>query len=377
MMNDVRGGIIEREFNACGALDSIMFSETSCFDLSGSEQQRMRADLAWEAFEYHRRACGDYASYVERLDGGAVSEIAQIPVYPVSMFKMRPPCSADEGSVEAWYQSSGTSGLKSKVPRDRLTLQRLLGSVRTGLHLVDNWSEDDLAIINLGPELSEAGEVWFPYVMGLVELLYPTVSVVRNGKLDTDLAIRSMRDALDHRKHVGLVGPPYFVQRLMQALAQQGVVMSAKERLTVLTAGGWKRHTGAAVARHEFMANVLACFDLSSPAQVRDAFNQVELNSVIFECSNHQKHVPPWVYVGTCDPYRLVPQDAGVEGVLFYLDASATSYPAFILSDDIGTVREGRCACGREGLRVEVSRRLETRDSHGCALRMEKLYVEP
>ena len=60
----------------------------------------------------------------------------------------------------------------------------------------------------------------------------------------------------------------------------------------------------------------------------------------------------------------------GTEGVLAFLDASASSYPNFVLSEDFGVVDEGRCGCGRYGQRLTITRRINRIESRGCALKM-------
>jgi len=75
--------------------------------------------------------------------------------------------------------------------------------------------------------------------------------------------------------------------------------------MTVLTAGGWKRFSGQRIERAVFDPRACAAFGLADESQVRDAFNQVELNTVMIECSAHRKHVPPWLYAAARDPDRL------------------------------------------------------------------------
>jgi len=54
-----------------------------------------------------------------------------------------------------------------------------------------------------------------------------------------------------------------------------------------------------------------------------------------------------------------------------YLDASATSYPSFIVTDDVGEVHEGACPCGRSGTTLQIQRRLVSVAQRGCALTLD------
>jgi long-chain-fatty-acid---luciferin-component ligase len=117
-------------------------------------------------------------------------------------------------------------------------------------------------------------------------------------------------------------------------------------------------------------ADAVETLGLRDDGQVRDVFNQVELNTAFVECAQHQLHVPPWVEVIVRDPYDLSPVPPGETGLLSYLDPSATSYPCFLISEDIGMASTDGCACGRHGQTVEIRRRLLTSDHQGCALRL-------
>jgi long-chain-fatty-acid---luciferin-component ligase len=140
----------------------------------------------------------------------------------------------------------------------------------------------------------------------------------------------------------------------------------------VVTGGGWKRVSGAALSPPVFRERICGLLRLGTEGQVRDAFNQVELNSVIFECAAHRKHVPPWVTAFTRDPQTLEPLPDGTPGLLSFVDASAESFPCIIVSDDVGVILRGPCACGRDAVALRFIRRVERGGREGCAITLEK-----
>ncbi len=75
-----------------------------------------------------------------------------------------------------------------------------------------------------------------------------------------------------------------------------------KARMKVVTIGGWKRREGERVSRTELSDVVCRSLGLDNDHYVRDAFNMVELNTVIMECERHKLHVPPWLRVDALDP---------------------------------------------------------------------------
>lgn len=355
------------------------FEDQCVYDLDLGAQQRVREELVRAAFVRQLESCPAYRGFVERRLGKVDPDtlpLTELPVFPTTAFKGNASLlSVAASEVERWSKSSGTQGPQSVVPRDRISLERLLGSVQAGTRLIDTWYEGTIELFNLGPSREAAGDIWFTYVMSLVELVHETHHEVQNGALDPMATAEHIERALGRSPRVGLIGPPVLVLELLERLEARQRCVNAGERLTIITAGGWKRHRGVAIPRVELEQRCAAGFKLQHRHQVRDAFNQVELNSVFIECSAHRKHVPPWVFACTRNPATLAAQPLGEVGLMSFLDASANSYPAFIVSDDVGTVDEGDCPCGRAGTWISIQRRVEGRGQRGCAIAMDRAYA--
>lgn len=356
-------------------LDHVIYND-EVYDIPLGEQRALRDSYVREALRHHLTHCAPYEAFARRqvadLDPATI-DLRAIPVIPTAVFKGSTILGVDPGEVAKWCLSSGTRGPQSRIGRDRPTLERLLGSIRAGLCLVQPWHEDEFEVVHLGPDQREAGDIWFMYVMSLTELVYPTRHFVRNGVLETMEAVDRIFEILRRgEQHLGIVGAPFQVLNLIEVLVENDIRVDAGKNLTVFTAGGWKRLSGKQIPREAFDAKVCSALGLADRGQVRDEFNQVELNTVFFECSAHRKHVPPWVYVATRDSARLEVQPPGTVGVLSYLDASATSYPAFLVTDDVGVVEEGPCPCGREGITMQVHRRITRVAERGCALTLDR-----
>ena len=69
--------------------------------------------------------------------------------------------------------SSGTQGGRSVVNRDRRTLERFLGSVSSTLEILDLDAERPTRFYVLGPDTVEAADLWFSYVLSIVDLIHP------------------------------------------------------------------------------------------------------------------------------------------------------------------------------------------------------------
>ncbi len=361
-----------RVVNASSDLDLLIHSEEPWYDLPLVEQQQLTQRFVREALVRHLDSCPQYRMYFERSHARVDGPLEKIPLLSTRAFKYSEVRSVPRDDIEQWYLSSGTSGgPQSRIGRDRVTIERLIGSVRTSLGLIQDWHEEDFTVINLGPGREDAGNVWFQYVMSLIELLFPTYSVVKDGVLHPDEVLPVLDYFAARPGFIGVVGPPFLVHDLCQRVRARDRRMDLGSRLTILTAGGWKRQSGRMLPRDEFETYCVDTFRLEDGSQVRDAFNQVELNTVFMECSAREKHVPPWVLVAARDPHTLEVLPPGTPGLMSYLDASSNSYPCFLVTEDVGSTRAGVCGCGREGIRVDIQRRLVTRAQKGCALAME------
>lgn len=355
-------------------IDSYIFAEVkdSILDASLQQQSEITQRLVAAQYRNYLAHCRQYAAFASKL-GVADTEalnINHIPVIPTSAFKRTEILSSSRDDVAKWCRSSGTTGTQSVIARDRLTLERLLGSIRLGMGLIGDWYEHEVKVINLGPRQEEAGDIWISYVMSLVELLFDTTSTMSVVE-----AIAELEQALTEFPHVFLIGPPFLVNSLLDRLAEQDKTINGREALHVVTAGGWKKHSGAMISRQELQKKMQRHLGMADISQYRDCFNQVELNTVFFECAQHKKHVPAWVHAVTRHPENLQAQADGEIGLLSFLDASACSYPCFLVGDDVGVVRRGQCECGREGVTVEILRRVEGRSVRGCALAIEAKSV--
>jgi long-chain-fatty-acid---luciferin-component ligase len=368
-----------RTLDASSALDRTIFETADWWQKPEAEQVADRLEFIRSAVEHHLANCALYAAHAARrgFDPAALDSreaLAAVPQIPTIVFKRMDLLSVPRRTVLHSFTSSGTSGIQSRVLRDELTLARLAGSLRPDLavlsDVVDEREVDEGGeVVNLGPSRAEAGGLWFSYVMSLVEQLAPATNCVRDGRLDLDLAAERVRRCLAGGRMVCVVGPPVLVAALCRRVAPER--LEAGARALVLTGGGWKRAAaGEVLDRLDFVELVASSLGLERRAQVRDVFNQVELNTLFVECDRGRLHVPPWVEVIVRDPETLEPVAPGERGLLSYLDASARSYPCFILGEDLGWTWPETCACGRAGQTVAIARRIETAAHQGCSLKL-------
>lgn len=359
--------------------DDLLYQGENVFGLPLDQVGDLRLHAIGAAFKRHFDGCTEYRRYAQTRgicpeQVRAVEQLDDIPLIPTSVFKRKELVTHPlEGAIRV-CASSGTQGSRSAIVRDRRTLERFVGSVEQGSRLLGIDTNSDGHIFVLGPDTAEAGDLWFSYVLSIVDLLLPTSFHVRDGIFQGQEVLEALA-GLDSGVRPVILGPPVLVRELadLAGNACGSIDLGACDGL-VITAGGWKRAVGSAIGRDELTGLAIKSFGLGDEGQVRDCFNMVELNTVLFECALRVKHIPPWLRVTARDPGTLALLPSGAEGVLAFLDALPTSYPGFVLSDDLGVVRQSySCGCGRTSDVLDIARRIETVEARGCALKMDRM----
>jgi long-chain-fatty-acid---luciferin-component ligase len=345
---------------------------------SPDEWARSVTHVLRDAAVYHQAGNGFYHAQCEALgvDPAAINDIndlQDLPLLPVGMFK-RPDAqvllTCSLADVETETRSSGTRGLPSVAPRNSETLTlALVGMMGTYREF---FSLSGGAGLFLNPSDPEASE------LGLLKDLNILNSVFdHHTYLVADQAFNA-RKALEHlRQWKGhmtrhIVGPPFLIGRLLRFLEREETNVRLDPYSMIITLGGWKRHTAEAIPDEGFRE---LCHDLLGvrTENVRDMYGMIESNMLAVECQLHRKHVPPWCYISIRDPGQNGKELApGETGTIAVLDALSTSYPGFLLTDDMGDVETGTCGCGRTGQVINFRRRGQGGGLGHCPVSIER-----
>lgn len=360
-------------------IDQMIQECGNCFELEDDYREEMQFKYIKEAFDYHYNNCKEYKNYCNVMKVGPAdiqnpADYCKIPLIHSTLFKLTDVITCDKSEIARVCQSSGTKGTVSKIYRDQLSIDRFFSSIKIDLTQV--LGIEKAYCINLGPSSEEAGDLWIAYAVGLLHNVYPTQNMVVNGEFSPQKVIDLYQSVRDEYPEVIIIGAPILVLTLIEYMEKNNITFENCENIHFITAGGWKRFTGQSIERDAFIERIQGSFKGTLSARVHDVFNMVELNSVFAECQYHKKHVVPWVRVQILNPEDLSLVKDGEPGLISYLDASAKSYPCFILTDDIGRIdTNGVCECGRRGQTVEIIRRVKSVDSRGCALKIDKKYA--
>jgi long-chain-fatty-acid---luciferin-component ligase len=331
----------------------------------------LRARLLRQAVAHHLEHNPAFARFSAGLDPASVQPdtLDTLPLLPSGVFKRAADLVRTGDAPVVLTSSSGTLGTVSRVPRDDTTLMRFFASVSAATHDLLDVEHTETTVHNLGPRVEESQHLWISYVMSGVAVLHETEFWVRGDALATTMLLETLR-AEDPDLPSVLVGPPPVLWDLARVVAE-GEPLPRHARRRVVTIGGWKRRQGQSVRPEVLGPSLVSAFGLRSTADVRDAFNMVELNTIVLECGRHAKHVPPWLYVSARDAHTLAPAPAGEPGLLAYCDPTPTSFPGMVLSEDFGWVdRDVSCPCGVTGDVLRIERRVNRLESRGCALKI-------
>jgi long-chain-fatty-acid---luciferin-component ligase len=329
-----------------------------------------RVDLLRTALTHHLEVDDAYARYAETLRFSpeqlqGVADLGSVPLLPSALFK-HPTALRDPSPPVVATTSSGTKGSVSVVPRDDVTLMRFFASVMCGTREVLGVDDFATPMHHLGPDPIEAHHLWIAYVVAGCALYFPCTHHIADGVLDPAAVVAAL-DAAEGP--VVVVGPPALIARVVADLGGRRIRLPAGSQL--VTVGGWKRAEGTVVSAPELQGAAADALGIT-PADIRDTFNMVELNTAIFECRAHRKHIPPWLTVRARSPRDLAVQPAGDQGILAYLDPGPTSFPGFVLSDDLGRVDEDvACECGLTTDVLHLDRRVSRLEQRGCALKVD------
>ncbi|MCL2292106.1 MAG: hypothetical protein FWC30_03425 [Candidatus Bathyarchaeota archaeon] len=359
-------------------IESEIYQKEDAFFPDSNTIKNLQKKLLIESFEFHYNNNEVYRRYCDAVKVGIVEvkqDVRNIPLIPSTVFKtMKLRTDTNEKTVKSCL-SSGTQGSVSTVERDNTTLERFLGTIR---NVTDNvYGLEDAIILNLGPSSEEAKDLWFSYVMSVSDLLFPEINYVIDDVFRIDLFIKDINRYKDSYRDIMVIGAPIMFTELHKYFLQNNISLDYGDKIFVITAGGWKKNEGKALTKEKFRSLCKDMFLNITDDRIRDAFNMVELNTVLPECECGSKHVPLWVdvFAINLDTYKVAA--VGEVGLLGFLDASPISYPGFVMSGDLGRITHvNNCPCGRNGVCVDIVRRVNTIESRGCALKIERKYFQ-
>lgn len=354
------------------------------------EQDRVKFDLIKEKFNYHyenneyyHRLCDESNVIPEDIQN--VDDLIKIPLIPMNTFKQPEEeskylLSVPLDKIEKEMRSSGTSGTASVARRDfdTYTVQQLatmmtyrefiikntgLETKRAGLYLVPSPADvNDMGMIK--------GFTLFDFALCTHEF------AVENMTLNSEKALACLKQ-WEGKFERFILAPPFMLNAFLDYLIENNIKLKLDKNSKIISVGGWKHHTGSQISRDELDNKCMEYLGIDK-SQIRDFYGLAECNMILLECENNWKHIPSTYHITVRDidnPSKEV--EDGQEGIIAILDPASTSYPAFILTEDMGIIRKNvKCSCGRTSDIINISGRAPKSNLKNCALTLEKYMVE-
>lgn len=277
--------------------------------------------------------------------------------------------------------SSGTSGRMSFVPRDPLTNAALRstaysfgpqewfgrqGRIPTSDCLVLGPRGDGTGIQGAGTGIA--------HVARRRHFLFdsewtgdaPGTGSAAGGDRHYHAALEFMRQSVAEQRPLFIFGAPVQVKRFCEFVISHCGQFKIDVPSLVGMGGGWKTLTGDRITQHRLQELIEQAFGLPA-SQTGDVYSTSELNCIMISCAESRYHVPPLLEPVVLDEAFIGSAGSEGTGVLGFLDPFAISYPGFIITGDVGSLRRGVCGCGLSGWYVDGEiQRLAGWEVKGC-----------
>ncbi len=337
--------------------------------------EAMRDTVSWhcERSEAYRNLCA-----LRGFDPADWSDLAKVPHIFVNAFKAHELLSVPRADVVLNLTSSGTTGQKSQIFFDQVSLDRALGMVERVFDAIGFVNRDEevnyllfaydpLEAKNVGTAYTDDNLTTYTKRRAMYHALQWSHET---GKFEFKLeaAYAKLREYAADGYPTRILGFPAFLNRMVEHHKRIGAPdFDLGPRSFVHTGGGWKASEHEAIDKAEFRAKVCKAFGIPE-ANIRDGYGLVEHAVPYIECEAHRFHVSTFARALALDVVTLEPLPDGEAGFLELLTPYIRSMPAHaLLTSDMAAVHGG-CECGRQAKWVELKGRAGVKKNKGCAI---------
>ena len=329
--------------------------------------------MALEAFAEQFRSITAYRRFCEGRDAtpSSVRRWTEIPAVPTTAFKYMDLATKE---AEIVFRTSGTS----------------LGEQRRGRHLVSSLAlyraslappfreyvmagSERLRFLSLIPSPQAVPDSSLSYMVAAAAEQFATEChwlVDARGQLDKEMVRSLTRTVSDVGEPVLLVGTALSFLHLIDFL-KESLPRPLPIGSRIMETGGFKG-SGRQTTRDELRQGLFEATGIPSERVVNE-YGMTELLSQMYEPvliegpEAARTHVaPPWLRVRALDPMTLEDLPPGEEGLLAFFDLANVGSVCHILTEDVGSVLEGR---------IHLVGRALGSEPRGCSRTMDELML--
>lgn len=342
--------------------------EIDPFLIGQAQKEEWYCGMFGELCRHHKKNCAPYRRLTEMLDAPEIfADVSRIPAVPIQLFKERELRSIPQKDVFREIQSSGTTGMPSRVFLDeeaaknqQLTLYRILqdvlGKKRMPMLIIDS------------PDVLKKKE-YSARAAGIMG--FSVFSSKRIYALDEkmDLNEEAVRDFAKQYadRPVLLFGFTFMIWKYFyRALKERRLKLNLKNGI-LFHGGGWKKMESASVSKEEFKDGLKR---VTGVKQVHDYYGMAEQTGCIYiECEAGYLHASLYSDVIFRRYSDFSPCEIGEEGIVEVLSPMVSSYPGHaILTQDTGILCGiDDCPCKRKGKYFKITGRIKHSSVRGCS----------
>ncbi len=347
------------------------FYQYEPYALERREKNELITKELKELTQFHKKRCPEYGRFLNTIgyDENTVKTAADIPFYPVRMFKEYDLLSIDRKSVFKTMTSSGTTGQKvSKIFVDRETAmmqQKVMIKI-----LSDYWGKKRLPLLVVDTPAVMKDRKMFSArgaaIIGLNVAARETVYVLNDDSTLNVDALKAFMEKYGKQRFI-IFGFTFMVwQHFYKELKKLDEKFYMPEAF-LMTGGGWKRLENEAVSREQFKKKLN---EVCKIQHFLDHYGMVEQTGCIYaECEYGHLHASIYsdVFIRDYRDFSVCPH--GKKGIIQVVSVLPHSYPGHsLLTEDEGIIfGEDDCPCGRKGKYIQILGRMKSAELRGCS----------
>lgn len=347
------------------------FYKLEPYDLDKTEKNEMLTSELVRLTREHGKKCQEYKRFLDTVGYREenVSTIADIPFYPVRMFKEYELSSIPKDEVFKVMTSSGTTGQRvSKIIVDKETAmiqQKVMIKI-----LSDYWGKkrlpmlivDTPAVLKDRKMFSARGAAILGLQVAAREMVY-----VLNDDMSLNTGVLDAFFEKYPNQPFIIFGFTFMVWKHFYGALKECEKKYNMSEAWLMTGGGWKKLESEAISREEFKKEMNAVCGIK---HFLDHYGMVEQTGCIYaECEYGHLHASIYsdVIIRDYKDFSVCP--IGQRGIIQVVSVLPHSYPGHsLLTEDEGmVVGEDDCPCGRKGKYIQIFGRMKNAELRGCS----------
>ena len=360
-----------------------LFSHRDPYDLAGTNEAFAAAMTQNCRYQYNH--CPDYRRILQergfspgRLKN--VRDLGALPVLPTLYFKRHDLFSMPLKQMVVKATSSGTSGHRSHIGFDLLSLRRGADMVWRMGRYHNLFSPQPCHYLILGYQPHRSNQMAFTKTGFGFTFFAPALSRTyalqyRDGKYT--LCLEALQDRLLSASRgsapIRTIGFPAYTYMLLLEMKKQGLRLQMPSGSKITMGGGWKQFYAQKVKKEVLYSLAEEVLGIGEENCV-EFFGAVEHPILYISCARHHFHIPIYSRVIIRDPDTLRPLPMGKTGLVNLLTPMVMSQPLLsVMTDDLGVLHPAKdCGCGIRSPWLEIIGRVGVRDLVTCAAGAEQ-----